>query len=287
MSLRCLLLAFCALGADPQFLKSTLYATQPLERPPQAIVNVYEPAARGHSSFMEQESDSRIERLTQAPVVRIKLQRGAAPSFLSAKRRGDEVTGLVADLAGSGQGAEQALARLHELLATPSTAAAVRSSSVMGSLRGLLASQTSSERVRQLAGSLVAHLTDMPVASEQMDGSTGSGGNVYITVPAHRHADLSASFLEQESGSAASGLQQYPFAEPSAGQAREPNQVNVVFDVPGRGGASFLQQQSQGRKSDDVPVVNVHIQTLSEPLEPFVKGVADLMTAAERSMGQM
>ncbi len=55
----------------------------------------------------------------------------------------------------------------------------------------------------------VAHLTDMPVASEQMDGSTGSGGNVYITVPAHRHADLGASFLEQESGSAASGLQQY------------------------------------------------------------------------------
>ena len=35
MSLRCLLLVFCALGADPQFLKSTLYATQPLERPPQ------------------------------------------------------------------------------------------------------------------------------------------------------------------------------------------------------------------------------------------------------------
>ncbi len=34
-------------------------------------------------------------------------------------------------------------------------------------------------------------------------------------------------------------------------------------------------------------MVNVHIQTLSEPLEPFVKGVADLATAAERGMGQM
>ena len=37
----------------------------------------------------------------------------------------------------------------------------------------------------------------------------------------------------------------------------------------------------------EVPVVNIHIQTLSEPMEPFVKGVADLTTAAERSMGQM
>ena len=75
-----------------------------------------------------------------AQVIRIKLQKAAAPSFLSAKRRGDEVTGLVADLAGSGQGAEQALTRLHELLATPSTAAAVRSSNVMGGPRGLAGS---------------------------------------------------------------------------------------------------------------------------------------------------
>jgi hypothetical protein len=38
------------------------------------------------------------------------------------------------------------------------------------------------------------------------------------------------------------------------------------------------------RSCGEVPVVNVHVQTLSEPMAPFVKAVADLTTAAERSM---
>jgi len=89
----------------------------------------------------------------------MKAQGGS--SFLS--EHGDSVASLAADLAGPGAGA--ALLRLNELPAS-------ELHDVLPSLRALLADQKASERVRQLAGSLASHITNMPVRGRETVGGS-------------------------------------------------------------------------------------------------------------------
>merc|ERR1711937_572177 len=93
------------------------------------------------------------------------------------------VVHLKPKLASGGMQAKSALIRLIQLISAPSAKAVFTAHGIPAAAAKLLKRESSDSRLKRLAASVITILTGMPVAAENADSRTGSGGKVLIMMP--------------------------------------------------------------------------------------------------------
>lgn len=127
------------------------------------------------------------------------LRRASAAAFASARSGQDvsdieaetvrldalrkEISELAPRLGAGGRKARDALVRLLHEVSEPSAKPMMKAMGVLASASRLMKSPASDVELQRLAGSIITHLTGMPVSSEISDDTSGSRGQVNIVVP--------------------------------------------------------------------------------------------------------
>ena len=94
-----------------------------------------------------------------------------------------EISELTPRLEAGGRKARDALVRLLHEVSEPNAKTTMKAMGVLASASRLMKSQTSDVELQRLAGSVLTHLTGMPVSSEISDDISGSRGQVNIILP--------------------------------------------------------------------------------------------------------
>ena len=94
-----------------------------------------------------------------------------------------EISELTPRLEAGGRKARDALIRLMREVSGPNAKTAMKAMGVLASASRLMKSPASDVELQRLAGSMITHLTGMPVSSEISDDASGSRGQVNIVIP--------------------------------------------------------------------------------------------------------
>ena len=122
-----------------------------------------------------------------AALVSTRSRRGAAADVERETARLDalrkEISELTPRLEAGGRKARDALIRLMREVSEPNAKTAMKAMGVLASASRLMKSPASDVELQRLAGSMITHLTGMPVSSEISDDASGSRGQVNIVIP--------------------------------------------------------------------------------------------------------
>lgn len=132
-------------------------------------------------SALESDEVARLEKLARrSSFVQGDIHREGV-EFMAAKSASDYYTSLL-DL--GGPAARKGVVGLLKLASLPNAKAVMTFSSVLSKTARFAKRESTTDADRDLAGSLITFLTNMPVAFQASDSSTGAYGHTNLVVPA-------------------------------------------------------------------------------------------------------